>query len=425
MHCFALQRGRTVARCPAFLAALDVIAGTDPRLLKSAARAAFATSRWRRSPWDEAKAEAARYEREKENIDCLTVEAEAVWLDGGSEPAWPAFPEEEPVLSQYTRVQSSRSAEIDNFEDAASPRRIPEASVHVDTQAVALWLNLLADNDLAREWHSEIVEAYAIWSARKNGFGHPPDIELDREVMEWNNVFYVFVANELMDASDDRFDELLAQIEALPDRSFGDVSEIVLHTADVCYFNDVSRPPERAVELRRRLVARASKLRYWNRDPRPGDLSIDRDIGGVVAKLLLNTHNLIGGTTSHLVPAVFDRIDPILEVLRPFVRGGPTPFVALCTMNMLLVAPRVRHLDFLLHAAEEWPQRLPTDIGMWVELGIGRQLVEWLKTAAEEDSALLTPAHPMRNRIDSIVGQLVELGVPGSYDFESLVERSS
>src|SRR3546814_11099861 len=92
-------------------------------------------------------------------------------------------------------------------------------------------------------------------------------------------------------------------------------------------------------------------------------------------------HNLYGGTTSYLVPAVFDRIDPILEVLRPFVRGGPTPFVALCTMNMLLVAPRVRHLDFLLHAAEEWLERLPTDIGTWVELGIGRRLVDWLNTA--------------------------------------------
>src|SRR3546814_4046046 len=100
-----------------------------------------------------------------------------------------------------------------------------------------------------------------------------------------NNVFYVLVANELMDAGDNRFDELLAQIEGLPDRSFGDVSEIVLHAADVCYFNDISRSPERAVELRRRLVARASKLRYWNRDPRPGDLSVDRDTGGVVATL--------------------------------------------------------------------------------------------------------------------------------------------
>src|SRR3546814_8117221 len=116
---------------------------------------------------------------------------------------------------QHTRVRSPRSTGTANPQDAASPRRIAEASVHFDTQVVALWLNLLAGNGVAREWHSEIVGAYAIWSARKNGFGHPPDVEVDREPMEWNNVFYVLVANELMDAGDNRFDELLAQIEGL------------------------------------------------------------------------------------------------------------------------------------------------------------------------------------------------------------------
>src|SRR3546814_968162 len=89
-----------------------------------------------------------------------------------------------------------RSTGTANPQDAASPRRIAEASVHVDTQVVALWLNLLAGNGVAREWHSEIVGAYAIWSARKNGFGHPPDVEVDREPMEWNNVFYVLVRSE-------------------------------------------------------------------------------------------------------------------------------------------------------------------------------------------------------------------------------------
>lgn len=417
---------RTAARedrcaVPAFLAAVEVIAGADPRLLKSAARVAFATSRWRYSPWNEDKAEAARYERENANSDRLAVEAEIAWLDGGSEPAWPAFPEEEPILRQHTWVRGPQSTGADEPEGAASSSAEPVASIHVDSQTVALWLGLLAGKGPAREWHPEIVGAYAAWSARKNGFGHPPHVEVDREPMEWNNVFYVLVANELMDAGADRFDDLLAQIEGLPDRSFGDVSEIVLHAADVCYFNDASRSPERAVELRRRLVNRASNLRYWNRDPRPGDLSVDRDTGGVVAKLLLNTHNLIGGTASYLVPAVFDRIDPILDVLRPFVRGGPTAFVALCTMNMLLVAPRARHLNFVLHATEAWLERLPVDAGMWVELGIGRRLVDWMNAAAAEDPSLLESAHPMRKRIDAMVGQLVGLGVPGSYELEKRV----
>src|SRR3546814_13740147 len=109
----------------------------------------------------------SRYGREKENVDRLAVEAETAWLDGSSEPVWPAFPEEEPILRQHTRVRSPRSTGTANPQDAASPRRIAEASVHVDTQVVALWLNLLAGNGVAREWHSEIVGAYAIWSARK------------------------------------------------------------------------------------------------------------------------------------------------------------------------------------------------------------------------------------------------------------------
>src|SRR3546814_11185617 len=113
------------------------------RSLKSAARAAFATSRWRYSPWDEDKAEAARYGREKENVDRLAVEAETAWLDGSSEPVWPAFPEEEPILRQHTRVRSPRSTGTATPQDAASPRRIAEASVTVDKQVGAWGRKLL------------------------------------------------------------------------------------------------------------------------------------------------------------------------------------------------------------------------------------------------------------------------------------------
>ncbi|MGV8931960.1 MAG: hypothetical protein ACOH1R_07620 [Luteimonas sp.] len=411
-------------RCavPAFSVALDAISGADPRLLKSAVRVAFATSSRRYIPWDEDKVKAARYEREKANSDRLAVEAEIAWLDGGSEPAWPAFTEEETKLRQTIRVGGPRATGAVEPEGATRTRVEPIASMRVDTQAAALWLGLMAEGGAARKWHPEIVGAYAAWSASKNGFGHPPHVEVHRKTMEWNNVFYVLVANELMDASDDQFDELLTQIQNLPDRSFADISEIVLHAADVCYFNDASRSPERAVMIRRRMVARTCSLRYWNRDLRPGDLSVDRDIGSLVAKLLLNTHNVLGATTSYLIPAVFDRIDPILDALRPLVRGGPTPFVALCTMNMLLVAPRSRHLDFVLYAAEEWLEKLPVDAGMWVELGIGQRLVDWMNAAVVNDSSILGRTHPMRNRIDTVFGRLVGLGVPGSYELERLME---
>src|SRR3546814_14419050 len=120
------------------------------------------------SPCDEDKAEAERYGRENENVDRLAVEAETAWLDGSSEPVWPAFHEEEPILRQPTRVRSPRSTGTANPQAAASLRRIAEASVHVDTQVVVLWLNLLARHGVVRDWPSEIVGAYATWWWRKN-----------------------------------------------------------------------------------------------------------------------------------------------------------------------------------------------------------------------------------------------------------------
>lgn len=408
---------------PAFSATLDTILGTDARLLKSAARVAFTSSRWRHRSWDEDEAEVARYEHEKENSARVAIESEIIWLDGSAEPVWPAFPADQPTLRRGTRILGPNSADVVENDNAGDSEANDVTTVHVDTRAIALWMDLLARKGSPDEWHHELVIAYADWTAKKNGLGFPPHVEIDSRPIEFNNVFYALVANELMAAGDDRFEELLRQIEGLPDRSFADVSEVVIHAADVCYFNDLSRPPERAVELRRRLVARVLNLRSWNRDQRPGDMSVDRDTGGVVAKLLLNTLNFFGPTTSYVVPAVFDRIDPILAVLRPLMRGGPTAFVAQCTMNMLLVIPRARHLDFVLFAAETWLERLPTDTGMWVETGVGRQVIDWLNAAVAEDSSLLEPGHLMRNRIDTFVGQLVSLGVPGAFEFEKLVEH--
>ena len=257
-----------------------------------------------------------------------------------------------------------------------------------------------------------------------NGLGHSAETEIDREPKEWNDQFYILVANEMMDASYERFYELLQQVEALPDGSFGDVAETLIHAADVWYFNDAAHSAARPVELRRRLVARTLTLRYWARDPRPGELSVDLDTGGVVAKLLMNTHDPIAGTRSYLVPAVFDQVDSLLDVLRPMLPGGPTAFVALCTMNTLLTAPRARHLDFLVSAAEVWLERLPTDTAMWIELGIGRKIVDWLVPVVAEQPSLLERTHPLRNRMDTVIGRLINLGVPGAYEIERFVDQS-
>jgi len=97
---------------------------------------------------------------------------------------------------------------------------------------------------------------------------------------------------------------------------------------------------------------------------------------------------------------VFDRVDPLLETVRPMTRGGPTAFIALCTMNTLNVAPTARHLDFLLFAVETWLEVTNGDRAMWNELGIGRKITGCFEAAAVEDPSLYRQVHPSRSRID-------------------------
>jgi hypothetical protein len=86
------------------------------------------------------------------------------------------------------------------------------------------------------------------------------------------------------------------------------------------------------------LVARTNGLARWARDGRLGDLRIDFETGPAIARLLMNSYNSLASSESYLVPAVIDRLD----TLRALLSGGPTPFVAICTMNSLSVAPTVQ-----------------------------------------------------------------------------------
>lgn len=420
----AAARGDRVA-VPAFAAALARINETDPRVLKSAIRLAFACRRWRWHPYDEDTSDRETYNVEKASLDGRAVLAEIAWLDGGPEPVWPSLPEEKPSLRNRPRARLSADRariEFERDEDGSEPQS-EKASIHVDTQGIAEWLGLLnAERSATPDWYEEVIDAYAPWSARLNAHGYPADTELYRTPDDWNHQFYILVASALLDADHDRFEQHLLPLLELPDRSFCDVADTLIHAADVCYFNDRSRPAARVRELRERLVTRTKALERWSWDNRPGDLRIDHNSGPVIAKLLMNLYNPFASTESYLVPAVFDRVDPILDTLRPLLPGGPTAFVALCTMNTLSVAPTTRHLDFLLFAVETWLEATTSDPPMWHTLGIGRKVAQWIEKAAVEDPSLLRRNHPERVRIDVMLGRLVSLGVSEAHEIETRIE---
>lgn len=411
---------------PAFSAALGKILDVDVRLLKAAVRAAFSNCVWRWHAYDEDETEQQSFEAAQSVIVEAAVAAEINWLDGGEEPAWPAWPKERPSLRRSVRIRVPGPITAAEFDvDETEEEEAEETSNdHVDSRAAAQWLGMVnaAPKDPV-DWGQEIVDCYSGWTAKMNGLGLPADAEIAREPDEWNHQYYVLLARRVMEASADRFEAELDVVTGLPDESFGEVAETFIQASDALYFNDPARPADRPVEIRARLADRVIALRRWKYADDPAKPNVDRAVAGVVAKMLLNTHSPFSGTTSYLPRILSDRLDPLLEPIRSLLPGGPMSFVAMCTMNLLMVVPRPRHLGFLLEAAEAWFERTRA-VGFWIASGIGRRIVRWFDAVILEDVTLLAPAHPERVRIDRILGDLVSVGVAEAHELELKIEAA-
>lgn len=408
---------------PAFAVAMTTIMQMDARLLKAGMRVAFAGLHWRKRRYGEDDELQKVFEQERSEKLQAAVIAEVAWLDGDLEQAWPSFPADEPHVRQSLFLRVPKAGKTDRKLAATAKTTSRGSAVYVESVAAAAWLALLNSDEAKNlEWRKELVEAYAGWSARANGLGLPVDAEVDQTPSEWNRQFYALFAAALLDVDDGEFGSLIKQVTCLPDNAFADVAETLVLAADILYFNDTARQPERPVKLREHLTLRTTALRRWRSNYTPQSLSIDFDTGGIVARMLLNTHNPLSGTNSYLVPAVAERLDPLLAPLAKLQSGGPTTFVAICTMNMLLVAPLVRHLDFLLAAIEAWFERVPSDTGLWVTARVGMKVIEWFEAAIFQDPALLETTHPHRARIDRVVGRLVAIGIAEARELEKQIE---
>jgi hypothetical protein len=423
----ATRRDRIAA--PAFSAGLGLILKTEPKLFKAVMRAAFASMIWRWKNYDEEdEAGHTRFGAERAAAVDSAVSAEIAWLDGEAEPPWPAWPEEWPSLRHGSRLRAPRlvtPAEFEEEEAIKSAVAESSSTIHVDSQAAAQWLAMLqAAPKGSTNWQQDVAEAYVDWTARMNGLGLPVDIEIDHYPREWNMHYYALFAERLLDANAVSFEADLKLVTNLPDEPFGEVAQTVIHSADALYFNDPQRPAARHADLRARLTQRVIALQKWRCADDPASSRIDTQSGGIVAKIMLNTYNPFSRTQSYLPAALFDRIDPLLPTMRPLLPGGPTAFVALCTMNLLLVATRARHLDFLLEATEAWFDRTQAP-GLWIDMGIGRKIVQWLEAAIIQEPQMLAPAHPLRARFDRVLGRLIGVGIAEARELELRVESEN
>ncbi|NNG68574.1 hypothetical protein HLI18_01345 [Rhizobium laguerreae] len=425
----AARKDRTAA--PAFAEVLPQLLQTYPKVLKAAMRAAFASFPWRRHSYQEDEAEQKAFESGRAAAVRAAVEAEIAWLDGGAEPVWPEWPKERPIVRRATQIPVTGKTAIDELEadevaGAEADEAADEASnIHVDSRSAAQWLEMINDAPKGMiGWEGEIVEAYSAWTAQMNGLGLPAEAEIDRDASEWNANYYVLFTKVLIDAPQGQFDTMLLALTSLPDQRFSDVAASVIHAADALYFNNQDRPSARPIELRTRMAQRVMALSRWKYAADPNDLRIDHETGSVVGKMLVNTYNQFSGTRSYLLPLLSDRLDPLLEPMRPLLPGGPTSFIASCVMNLLNVSPRARHLGFLLEATEAWLVRVPGNAAFWTATRVGHQIVEWFETVIGDEQALLAPEHPERERIDRLLGALVSVGVAEAHELEKKVEAA-
>lgn len=423
----ATRKDRVAATAVA--AAVPRILEIEPRLFKAMMRAAFSSMTYRRKSYEpEDEAPQAAFEAERATRSDAAVTSELAWLDGGVEPDWPTWPEERPSLRRARRIRLPGPVTPEEFEaDGGLETAIdPSAEfLHTDHQAGARWLAIIQSAPAnAIGWRQEIVSAYAGWTGRMNGLGHAADAEISREPTDWNLQYYALYAERLLDGDNAAFAADLPFVTDLPDAPFAEVAQTVQHAADVLYFNHTCRAPERPVALREKLVTRLMTLSRWRSTRDPGKARIDLDSGGVIGQMLFNTYAPITGTHSYLLPTVFDRVDPFLPILRPMLPGGPTVFVARCTMNLLLVAPRSRHLGFLLDAVEAWFGRT-TSPELWIAAGVGGRVMQWFEACVVEDPGLLEPGHPTRTRIDRVLGRLVAVGVAEAHDLERRVTAAA
>ncbi|WP_299391413.1 hypothetical protein [Pelagibius sp.] len=419
----AIAARKNPSAAPAFAEALDELIATDPRFPKAVLRVALGTRRAHWHRWDVDKARIEELEQEYADLQKRMIDAEVAWLNGGVEPAWPEFVDRQPLVRRGITIPPDRANALDEDTNEAPHGDIeaePEIEMYVDANAAAVWLGAITGEHKAEieSWLPDIVETYAGWTVRANGHGLPAEAEIDHEPTEWNLKFYDIAVRVILDAPENRFSQFLSELERLPDQSFCDVAVILLRSLDLLFFNFSPRSDNRAERVRSAVVGRTMAMREWSYRPRRGDHSIESHFGPLVGTLFFNSHNPFAVTRTYLVPAVFERVDTMLDTLRPLLTGGPTTFIALCTMNTLMVSPCARHADFLLTAVDAWLERLPTDKSLWIDIGIGRRVVEWLEAAAADDTALLSDGHPLKSKIEQILDRLVVLGVSEAYELE-------
>ncbi len=347
------------------------------------------------------------------------VDDELGWLaHGRPEPDWPPFP--------AARVRPRRRLRTSGKQD---PEDLPaRRSEYPDHQAAALWLanvGSLADV-LKRPWLRDIARTYAPWTAAANGAGLDMHGEVANPPREWNDAYFDLLAGCLPELALSEIEPLaLVRISSLPDESFFEVVTRFLRSIDTIYFNDRSLQEPIAVSIRAAFSNRLMASSGWKRLAGSRSTSIERRVGSAIAVLFFNDHSSVVPTKCYLLPNAVSRLDPFFPVLERLVKGAPSLFLAIVTLNLLEVSPKPAHLGFLVMAARAWLESYSDSRDFWVGHGVGRRVCVAIEGIRRQEPALLDAAKSIRFDIDRLLAALIVLGVPEARRLEQTLARES
>ncbi len=387
-------------------AAAIAVSEIDPRLRRSILRVAFTSAVYFWHPWDASSAVKRQADDDLKAAIAKALDAELQWLmDGGVEPAWPRFAEEE----IRTRVRR-RGIRIGGKQDAEPPRPQRDTSRRfVDHQVAALWLSgLLSKPEADAAWMEAIETTYAPWTFAANGAGLTEDDEVNEAPAEWNEAFFSVMTSNFRTRSLEEIGARLAPLFALPDEPFFDLMEDVLFQIDALFFNESAIAIDAAVAIRSAFADRLVKSYGWQRLRQSRSTGIDIHLGPAVARLFFNTYKFRQAPSCYLPGDFIARSLPFTPLLQRQAAAAPCLYVALCVMSWVEAAPTNEHLPLVVEFAAAAMAARPDDKAFWADHGMGRRICHWLADRFDVDP---TAFAPHRAVIDHTVAHLVAAGI--------------